>query len=180
MTPAEAEFRECLNALEDRQKSAYLEIQQKAPHLLREAPLQWFLIVESGSAHAAARRYCAYWEMRRKLLDNRCYLLPLTQTGEGALKRAEISVLHSGNVAILSNNNNHRRNEICYDESRLPNCSSEARLRCMLYTYQVVAENPASQHDGIVILCLVNTYVRSLQQDLVISLLDVLPLKLSI
>ena len=46
----------------------------------------------------AARRRCRYWKARKQVFGEERWLLPLTQTGQGALSPSDVEILRSGFV----------------------------------------------------------------------------------
>lgn len=70
------------------------------PLIRRETPLYDFLIIENGDAAAAALRLVRYWKARREWFGER-WLLPLDQTGHGALTMPDITMLRTGFMVTL-------------------------------------------------------------------------------
>ena len=102
-----------------------------APELVRrESRVEDFLRREEGNPLPAARRLARYWKVRKAAFAER-WLLPLTQTGTGALNMTDISLLRTGFFTVL------RRPSgglvVLYDESRLDRSPGVVILRCAFY-----------------------------------------------
>ena len=74
----------------------YREAMAHAPALVaRESPRVAFWRTEGGNAIQGAARLCRYWKVRKWLFQER-WLLPMTQTGRGALDELDVAILRSG------------------------------------------------------------------------------------
>ena len=83
--------------LDDDTKREYLEANEKNPELVEtETPLHKFLAVEDNNPWQAARRLALYWKYRKEIMGDDRWLLPMTQTGKGALGDAEVNLLRRG------------------------------------------------------------------------------------
>ena len=86
----------------------------------KETSMKHILRADNNVPMAAALRLCRYWKARKQLFEDR-WLLPLDQTGFGALSHDDVQALRSGifvcvprpcgGVAIL------------YDKARAPEIS---------------------------------------------------------
>lgn len=148
-----AEFTAALERISDKDKAAYFEAQKRVPALVaKESDLEAFLSCESFNVEAAAGRLTTYWEKRKAIFGENAFL-PMTQTGEGALNRGDLTVLASCYFAPLPNDRSGRT-VFCYDASKLAKCSLDSRLRVTFYLFSVAAENKTSRTDGCIVLCI--------------------------
>lgn len=78
------------------EKREYQHAKEVVPHIVAtETSLVYFLRVENFNAINAARRLLFYWKWRKESFGER-WLLPMTQTGTGALNRLDILLLRTG------------------------------------------------------------------------------------
>lgn len=82
----------------------------------------------------AAVRLCRYWKYRKDLFGER-WLLPLNQTGTGALNANDIELLRSGSHVSLPLESGGI--VTIYDESRLPRKPDDSILRVIYYQASV-------------------------------------------
>jgi hypothetical protein len=135
--------------------AAYLEVLQKAPHLIQaESDPRLFLHRENGDAVAASRRLIAYWSKRLKLFGAERAYLPLRLGG--ALAQEEFTVLRSATFVPLPCDL-HGRDVFCLDLShRRKAFGTSAKLairaRTVFYLLAGAFSNPKSQCEGIVVL----------------------------
>ncbi|KAL7575190.1 hypothetical protein ACA910_018678 [Epithemia clementina (nom. ined.)] len=107
---------------------------------------------------AGARRLCAYWTERLDLFGPERAFLPLTLTGTGALTPQDLVSLRAGYPTLLPNNTKTGQSCMMFDRRcRVPNMPRESVLRCLFYLWKVLAENDASQVEGIVALVVAAT-----------------------
>jgi hypothetical protein len=158
----------------------YERANHRVPDLVKkESNPVHFLIREGLDASAAARRLAAYWEKRVSLFGARAYL-PLNQTGEGALCRADMALLSSGFMVLLPENETGHA-VMCYDGTRLWKSAKDCQLRVAFYLFSLLAENKKSQSDGVVVLHLVDklaTISRDTKRQNLEGLVDVFPIHL--
>ena len=82
--------------LSNETKREYETAQEITPQLvLRETPLINFLRTDDYQPQRAARRLALYWKYRKEFFGER-WLLPMDQTGRGALTVQDVQLLHSG------------------------------------------------------------------------------------
>lgn len=73
------------------------------PDLVRnESSATNFLVVEGNNPQRAAARMAKYWKSRKQVFGDDRWLLPMTQTGHGALSKTDIDILRSGYLVILT------------------------------------------------------------------------------
>ena len=90
-----------IRMLPEADKAAYCEMKQKAPDLLmKESNPQWYLTCEKGNTWNAAKKLASYWKDRFHYFQERA-LLPMNQTGEGALNKRMVRLLRTGFFAFL-------------------------------------------------------------------------------
>jgi hypothetical protein len=136
--------------------AAYLEVLQKAPHLIQaESDPRLFLRRENGDAVAASRRLINYWAKRLKIFGAERAYLPLRFGG--ALGQEELESLQTGAFVRLPCDR-RGRDVYCIDLSRRRKAFGTAssalavRARFVFYLSAQAFSNPKSQTEGIVIL----------------------------
>ena len=124
-------------------KAEYITATQVSPHLFQEevSPVA-FLRSENFNPWAAARKMTMYWKARKQALGEQ-WLLPLAQSGYGALTNVDVQLLATGYCVI------HERMAVI-DWSRLTDFAGNsfytdeelerARMRVMLYLATVTAD----------------------------------------
>jgi hypothetical protein len=136
-------------------KREYLEALEEVPELVEtESARRFFLNAEDYNPLRAAARLARYWKMRKSVFGSQRWLLPLTQTGTGALNSDDIAILRSGYLVAFHQHDNL----IVMDASRLPvyNISLERCLYYWTYTFrEALMINP-----NICMLHLVNSTPR--------------------
>jgi hypothetical protein len=148
-----AAFMAALESIPAEGKTAYLEAQERVPALVeKESGPEAFLSCENFNVEAAARRLTTYWEKRKAIFGENAFL-PMTQTGEGALNRGDLTVLASCYFAPLPTDRSGRT-VFCYDASKLGKCALDSRLRVTFYLFAVAAESKTSRTDGCIVLCI--------------------------
>jgi hypothetical protein len=92
-----------LAALDRAERREYDEAIAQAPlNLVRqEAPVEDFLWTENYHTDRAALRLARYWKARKHVFGADRWLLPLVQTGHGALGTEEIELLRSGYFVVV-------------------------------------------------------------------------------
>ena len=114
----------------------------------KETNPRFFLQRNQYKSVEAANQLVDHWQKRVELFGDKAYL-PLTQTGEGALGRNEMSVLASGPFLVLENDDNGRA-VLCYDGSK-SNIADYEVLRRVAF-YMLAVANEMSKTDSIVLL----------------------------
>ena len=90
-----------MESLDKKERWAYQTAVDVVPALVQsETPVMDFLRTEHMNPVAAARRLAAYWKYRKHLFGER-WLLPMTQTGRGALGTREIALLRTGYQVVF-------------------------------------------------------------------------------
>lgn len=140
-----------MQQIPDIDKQAFLEAAGKAPHLIeKESPPARFLAFSFGDGMAAARMLANYWKVRKEIFNERA-LLPMDQTGDGALDRRDVGALQSAYL-IQAPNDAEGCSVLCCDGSRLQKSSRTSRFRCTFYYWSVISENCLSQTSGYCLL----------------------------
>lgn len=156
--------------LERSESYEYFTALEHVPELVeQESPLWRFLHVVGYNADAAAKRLARFWKYRKLLFGPKRWLLPMTQTGAGALDDLDIQLLRSGVVlpVVLE-----KTKEIVYitDITRATKIFGQAQQRgvapellhdrCVMYLSVISnGENEASMR-GTIFLRVVNSRER--------------------
>lgn len=115
------------------------------------------LRTDNGDVRNAATRAALYWKNRRRYLGrNDRWLLPMAQTGTGALSKEDIQVLRSGYMVVVTLHSGQQ--VLMIDPSRLGGRDpGESRERCIYYlcTNEI---NERSARSGIEIIFLLTGY----------------------
>ena len=84
-----------MESIDKNMKKQYMEALDLEPCLVRdESPKIAFLRTDNFDPQAAALRLARYWKYRKEVFGSR-WLLPLNQTGRGALTADDIAILRS-------------------------------------------------------------------------------------
>jgi hypothetical protein len=120
-----------LQELPHEMRREYDDAIRDAPHIVQnESKFSDFLRVEGNDPVRAATRLARYWKERKKLFGDR-WLLPLNQTGTGALSETDIAVLRSGYLQILPRPSGGIL--ALFDESKLTRPVGDSKLRIIFY-----------------------------------------------
>lgn len=118
-------------------RDAYEEAVRAAPHVVRsESRALDFLILEDYDVPAAATRLCRYWQARKQVFADR-WLLPLTQTGQGALSPSDCEILRTGFFHYFPATAPDQRNLVVIDNAKLPVLSAAVVTRVIFYVLHV-------------------------------------------
>jgi hypothetical protein len=135
------------------EKAAYTKALNEAPKDVWKEEFNpgRFLRAEFLNAWLAAKRIARYWKLRSDTFGPKG-LLPLNQTGEGALERRDRTVLGTSFVNILPNDAEGR--SVIWIDGQSLECDSanESTNRCLFYMFSLLAENDLSQRDGAILL----------------------------
>ena len=141
-----------VDATDRREYNAAMEI---VPELVRrESRAIDFWVTENGNVAAAALRLARYWKARKQVFAER-WLLPMNQTGTGALNMVDIAMLRTGFLTVVprpaeiteNNDSNKNNNPGCialYNEGKLSHSPQDGLLRCIFYL--VYAHGPIVQN----------------------------------
>ena len=156
-----------LQELDSADRFEYGEALLMEPALVEtESPIIHFLRAEDFDPQRAAVRLAGYWKTRKLLFGVDRWLLPLNQTGNGALDDRDIECLRSGHIVLLP------RNEplgpvVLIDNSKLSFTAEFSSTRCIFYFAHVFA-HAFSCHDGMTVIYVVSSAPRhspSLQKE---------------
>ena len=152
-----AELQRQIEALPPDLNSAYLHALAKCPALVEteSQPLR-FLRQTHFNPVSAAPLLAAHWTKRVELFKDKAFL-PMALTGEGTLHRTDMSMLSTGFLVVLPNDE-FDNSVLCYDAGRLEKQAKEYQLRVAFYLLSVACENPKAQSEGIVLLFLMEQF----------------------
>ena len=116
----------------------------------RESQSIDFLRTEDYHPFKAANRLALYWKTRREVFGDERWLLPMTQTGQGALSPEDLPILRSGFAQVVAS----PQLIIYVDFSKLPYgeraLSVDKLYTCLFYLLSVNAVgNEQSQTEGM-------------------------------
>lgn len=113
---------------------------QFAPDLvLNESKIADFLRVERNDSFGAATRLAKYWKARKNVFGER-WLLPMNQTGHGALSAEDVAILRSGYIVVMPR---YSGGIIAlFDESRLPKEPGDTKTRIIFYFRHSIGNMP--------------------------------------
>ena len=141
----------------------YREARAAVPDLVQtESPAWMFVLRENGNLPAAATRLCRWWKTRKRIFGKDRWLLPLNQTGRGALANEDVRILRTGTFLCLLTPGGRA---LCVvDFGRLPAGATRKQPRCYFYlTWAAAQEHPATCENGVTIVFLVSSKQTSSQ-----------------
>ena len=125
----------------------------------------------------ASVRLCMYWKFRKFLFGESRWLLPLNQTGRGALSQEDIEFLRRGFLMVIPRPN--RGPLLLIERSKLPRTAGFHSTRLMFYL-AVTFPHEMSHPDGVTVLYL-TTSARipdiCLDKEMVTYVLTGLPMR---
>ena len=150
-----------------------------APHLVREeSPFLHFLQIEEFNPERAATRLAMYWKSRKDLFGER-WLLPLTQTGNGALSIQDCEILRTGYAVLFKRPN--QAPVLLSDMSRLPYHDARTVARIWYYLAHVYRDDESLRTgQGLYRLHVVTSSPRppvNLDQETMRAVLTSLPVR---
>ena len=93
-------FSTAIESIPENEKREYQRAKEIVPHLVRsETPILWFLRTKDYDPLAAAKQLITFWRHRKERFGER-YLLPMMQTGHGALDANDMELLRTGALLI--------------------------------------------------------------------------------
>ena len=114
-----------------------------------EANRQWFLESEFYHPIRSARRLLQYWTLRCGIFLEHSYL-SLYQTGNDALRRADIMAFQTGFIEQLPPDNQGSP-VLFLDMIRLPRIQRSV-FRCLFYMFSILAGDSKSRTKGVVLI----------------------------
>uniref|UniRef100_A0A7S3L6B5 BZIP domain-containing protein n=1 Tax=Amphora coffeiformis TaxID=265554 RepID=A0A7S3L6B5_9STRA len=144
----EAEVEQAIHQLDRKERRAYETALEVFPALVRrETKIMDFLRIEGFHVKNAATRLAAYWRYRKQIFEER-WLLPMTQTGKGALTMREVEMIRSGYIMPFSRPTGL---VVLYDMSRIKNFDSMLHVKNMIYTCTVFTDEVTQVYGATVI-----------------------------
>jgi hypothetical protein len=147
----DADIHAAAMALAEDDRRAYTEARKAVPHLVKKetAPME-FLVVAQNDVGKAAARLVVNWKKRKDLFGSRAHQ-PLTQTGEGALNRPDLTALSTGVFLVLPLDA-HGRAVLYFDCAKIGDSTRDSLRRLAFYMLSVACDVSASPDRGIVLL----------------------------
>lgn len=137
-------------------KKDYLDALRLAPTLVKtESDPVKFLRTEGLNPWRSAMRFVKYWEHRRRVFKNR-WLLPMNDTGAGALDNDDVSLLKSGWLTFVAPKDCSQGRFLLVDHGNIGNHSHQSRLRVVFYLSSATSDIPA-QTVGMTVVRLIPT-----------------------
>jgi hypothetical protein len=147
----DAEIDGAAMAVAEDERRAYLEAKKTVPHLIKkETPPMDFLVATQNDVNQAAARLVENWRKRKDLFGSRAFH-PLTQTGEGALNRPDLTALSTGVFLVLPVDSQGRA-VLYFDCAKIGDSTRDSLRRLAFYMLSVACEVSASPDWGIVVL----------------------------
>ena len=135
--------------MDDDCKREYLVALETVPELVKaETPRINFLRTEDYNPIKACRRLALYWKHRRHVFGEDRWLLPLNQTGSGALSSTTIEVIRSGCFWIVM----EPETVVVIDFSRIERQLSDAESMEWLFYFGTVCSNELTQTTGVTVI----------------------------
>ena len=129
------------------QSKDYFEAMELEPGLVeQETPKIGFLRTDNLNPQAAANRLAFYWKLRRELFFDR-WLLPMNQTGKGALTSEEVGLIRSGYV-VMTVDPVHGDFFCVVDHAKMPMWEALSAKRLTFY-WNVVFGHENAQTKGL-------------------------------
>jgi hypothetical protein len=147
----DADIDRAIMALDEDKKAVYAEAKARIPDIVKKEtdPTAFFSVTQPDVDEAAAR-LALNWKIRKELFSNRAYL-PLTQTGEGALTRTDLSALSTGVILILPADAQGRP-VVYFDLAKLGSEIRDSFRRLAFYMFSVACEVSAAPDRGFMVV----------------------------
>lgn len=113
----------------------------------KESKISDFLLAVHNDPQKAAAKLANYWKARKSLFGDR-WLLPMNQTGTGALSQDDVDILRSGFMVILPRPLGGY--VTVRDESRLPRPPGISVVRILFYWYSNWPEMGRCDNNAVV------------------------------
>ena len=130
------------------EKKEYLEAVQKCPHLVAsDSPAEVYLRATEGDAVKAARKLALYWKVRKLCLGGYEAFLPIPTEGttSDAVQRIGKGVMYNA-----VNRDSRGRGVFIWNRQVVTAHPDDDRIRCMFYHAHFLAQDPASQRNGVI------------------------------
>jgi len=119
---------------------AYRKFQKHSPGLVwKDVSADTYVMHARGDDEAAARQVARYWLLRLQEFGPKQCFLPMSQTGEGTLRRLDLAALSEGIFCILPKDQ-HGRTVLFFDQVKAETLSKDVVRRVAFYMLSVAAE----------------------------------------
>lgn len=155
-----------LESLDPALQREYRQALEEAPVLVK-LETRWidFLRTENMDPAKAANRLALYWKYRKECFGDERWLLPMTQTGHGALNDMDILFLRTG--YSFSFTRNEGGGPICLlDMSRVPVYPPGFTNIRIGYYVSTVLTDPSFQTEGLTVITIITSARRPAVADL--------------
>ena len=136
-------------------KKDYLEAVRLAPSLIKsESDPVKFLRAQDFNPWKAAKSLVLHWEYRKFLFQNR-WLLPLNDSGAGALDSDDIQLLRSGWLTFVTPRDASKGRFMLVDHGKALTETPQSRLRVVFYLC-TMATDKVAQSTGMTLIRLIS------------------------
>eukprot|EP00977_Amphora_coffeiformis_P028540 scaffold35825_cov183-Amphora_coffeaeformis.AAC.1 len=144
-----ADFDRVLESISPSDKQAYVQAQQRCPHLVElESPPMMFLRRHEFHVWNAATALIGYWEVRWQMFGPERAFLPLDLTGHGALEEEDIAAFAKGFTMLLPEHAQTGAPVIMCCAQYAPDIAQDVIARTFFMIRNVAALNPLAQTLG--------------------------------
>ena len=161
------ETERALDGLDLTESRKYLKAKEMVPNVVvSETPISRFLRTDDNNPTLSAKRLALYWKYRKEIFGER-WLLPMVQTGRGALTRNDIIFVRSGFYVAYPFK---EFLVLCFDLSKLTSFMEQSKLygwdddaihsRAAFYMATILSQLPVCQEKGIVVIHIINSQKR--------------------
>ena len=127
------------------------------PQLVRqETKLVDFLRTEHFDVKKASQRICNYWKFRKEIFEDR-WLLPMTQSGNGALTLSEVEHLRCAYSVCFRRANQGML--VIHDHSRLKHFDGMVHAKLVMYLSTIMTDAP-TQTEGATLVFVIKSGER--------------------
>ena len=141
-------------------RHAYETAMDLVPAIVQEeTPPLPFLQVTDFNVRRAAVRMCSYWKFRQHFFGDR-WLLPMNQTGLGALNFDDVQTLRSGYMAYFDQSTTTTTPLLTVDFSIAPRIGNGARILFYYVTTVMRAQVETREEPGLTVVYLVTSAPR--------------------
>lgn len=102
---------------------------------------------------AAAQRLVCYWGIRQDAFGDK-WLLPMSDTGEGAMDEDDCTVLRSGWITVVMSppNSPFRMPVIYIDDNKVQGDPIDEKMRTLFYVFTILGGDKSVQRDGVILI----------------------------
>ena len=144
-------------------RADYCRVKQEAPDLIeKDSNPSLYFRYEKFNTLNAARRLALYWKHRCTYFNERA-LLPMNQTGEGALSKKDVALLATGHWTYLPTDS-EGRTVVFHEASRPVKHDMMSQIRNIFYMHHVVLQNDLSVEKGVVGIVQIGAATNSTKQ----------------